>query len=131
MPRRVEVLTFVACREIRHIPGTHPPEYALLAPALNWWAETYPAQIWMGIYVEFTGAGGAYTARIEVFDGDGRPVGCLAEGGPFVSDDPVRVHCITLERAGLAVPRPGMYDLVLFMNGEEVARRQLWVRPRN
>jgi hypothetical protein len=40
----------------------------------------------------------------------------------------VAVHCLALERVGFEVPRPGRYDLVLRLNGEEAARRQLWVR---
>jgi hypothetical protein len=127
--RVANVLTFTACREIQRLPRTNPPEYVLVAPSINWWSMVYPAPVQMGLFVEFTGAEGAYVPRIEVYDADGELLGCLVEGGPFLSHDPVAVHVITLERVSFTVPRPGLYDLVLFFNGAEVARRQLWVRP--
>lgn len=127
--RVAKILTFVTCREIRRLGGTDPPEYVLTAPTINWWSENYPARVDMGIYVEFTDAQGAYVPRIEVYDSDGDLLGPLVEGGPFVSNDPTRVHTITLERCSFNVPHPGLYDVVLFFNGEEAARRQLWVRP--
>jgi hypothetical protein len=129
--RVAKVLTFTACREVRRIPDTRPQEYALIAPTINWWSATYPARVEMGLYVEFTEAEGAYVTRIEVHDARGEEAACLTESGPFVSTDPVAVHCFTVERAQVTVPRPGLYDLVLFLNGEEAARRQLWVRPRS
>ena len=127
--RAATVLTFTACREIKCIPGTSPPEYILTAPSINWWSAVYPARIQMGLYIEFTGASGTYIPRIEVYDGDGDSLGCLVEGGPFVSADPVAIHTICQEWVSFNVPRPGLYDLVLFLNGEEAARRQLWVKP--
>ena len=127
--RAAKIITFTACRQIQRLPQTNPPEYVLVAPTINWWSHDYPAEVRMGLFIEFTGAEGAYVPRIEVYDGDGDLLGCLAEGGPFVSNDPVAVHCITLERVSFSVPTPGLYDLVLFMNGEEAARRQPWVRP--
>jgi hypothetical protein len=127
--RSAKVLTFVACREIQRLPRTSPPEYVLVAPSINWWSVVYPAHVQMGLYIEFTGAEGAYLPRLDVYDAEGELLGCLFEGGPFLSRDPVAVHAITLERVCVQVPCPGLYDLVLFFNGEEVARRQLWVRP--
>jgi hypothetical protein len=106
-----------------------PPEYFLVAPSINWWSSVYPAPVQMGLYIEFTGAEGAYVPRIEVYDAEGELLGCLAEGAPFVSKGPVAVHVIALERVAFELPRPGLYDLVLHFNGEEAARRQLWVRP--
>jgi hypothetical protein len=126
-----KILTFTACREIQRVPRTSPPEYVLVAPSINWWSVAYPAAVQMGLFVELTGARGAYAPRIEVHDAEGESLGCLVEGGPFVSKGPVAVHCITLELVRFSVPRPGLYDLVLFFNGEEAARRQLWVRPPN
>jgi hypothetical protein len=127
--RAAKILSFLACRQIQRLPRTSPPEYVLVAPSINWWSVVYPAEVRMGLYVEFTGAEGAYLPRIDVFDAEGELLGCLIEGGPFLSKDPVAVHTITLERVSFQVPRPGLYDLVLFFNEEEVARRQLWVRP--
>ena len=129
--RVAKILTFTACRKIECIPGTNPIEYVLVAPSINWWSVGYPAWVQMGLFVEFTEAEGAYTSRIEVYDSEGDWLCRLVEGGPFVSTDPVTVHCCTLKQAGFSVPRPGLYDLVLFFNDEEVARRQLWVKPPN
>jgi hypothetical protein len=129
--RVAKILTFMACREIQRLPRTSPPEYVLVAPSINWWSVVYPARVQMGRFVEFTGAEGAYILRLEVCDSEGDSLGCLVDGASFVSNDPVAVHCITLERVAFNVPRPGLYDLVLFFNGEEAARRQLWVRPPN
>ena len=117
------VITFTACREIRPIPQTSPPEHVLVAPAINWWSASYPARVRMGLYVEYTGAEGAYETRVDVYDGDGDLLGPLVVGAPPVSKDPVAVHSITQERVSFDVPRPGLYDLVLFFNGEEAARR--------
>lgn len=127
--RVARILTFITCREIQRLPRTTPPEYVLVAPSINWWSVVYPARVQMGLYVEFTGAEGAYVPRIEVYDGAGDLLGCLVEGGPLVSKDPVAIHTITLEQVSFNVPHPGLYDLVLFFNDEEAARRQLWVRP--
>jgi hypothetical protein len=127
--RVAQILTFTTCREIKRLPQTCPPEYVLTAPSIDWRSAVYPASVQMGLFVEFTGADGSYIPRIEVYDGDGDLLGCLVEGGPFVSKDPVAVHCICVEQVRFDVPRPGLYDLVLFFNHEEVARRQLWVRP--
>ncbi len=127
--RAASILTFTACREIQRLPGTNPPEYVIVAPSINWWSAAYPARVQLGLFIEFTGAEGAYSPRIEVHDAEGEPLGCLAEGPPFLSKDPVAVHTIALERVSFSVPRPGLYDLVLLFNGEEAARRQLWVRP--
>ena len=127
--RVAKIITFTACREIRRIPGIDPAEYILVAPTINWWSAVYPARIQMGLFIEFTGADGAHVPRIEVHDSAGDLLGCLVEGGPFVSNDPVAVHSFTQEMVRFNVSRPGLYDLVLFFNGEEVARRQLWVRP--
>jgi hypothetical protein len=129
--RTAKILTFMACREIQRLPQTMPPEYVLVAPSINWWSVIYPAWVQLGLYVEFTGTEGAYLPRIELHDNEGEFVGCLVEGSPLVSKDPVAVHCITLELVRFNVPRSGLYDLVLFFNGEEAARRQLWVRPPN
>jgi hypothetical protein len=127
--RVAKILSFVACREIQCLPQTSPPEYVLVAPSINWWSVVYPAPVQMGLYVEFTGAEGAYVPLIEVHDAEGELLVPLVKGGPFLSKDPVAVHTITLERVSFQVPRPGLYDLVLFFNREEMARRQLWVRP--
>jgi hypothetical protein len=127
--REARLLTFLSCRQLRRIHRTNPPEYTLSAPSINWWSDTYPASVPMGIFIEFTGADGAYTPRIEVHDDEGEPLGCLVEGAPFVSKDPITVHCMALEQTAFQVPQPGHYDLVLFFNGEEAARRQLWVLP--
>src|SRR5262249_17723953 len=129
--RVAKVITFTACREIQRLPRTSPPEYVLIAPTINWWSVVFPASVQMGLFIEFTGADGAYVPRIEVYDAEGDLLGCLVEGAPFISQNPVTVHNITLEQVRFEVPRPGLYDLVLFFNGEEVARRQLWVRPPN
>ncbi len=129
--RVAKILTFIACREIQRVPRTNPPEYILVAPSINWWSVVFPARVQMGLYVEFTEAEGAYVPRIDVYDGNGDLLGCLVEGGPFISKDPVKVHTVTLEQVSFNVPRPGLYDLVLSFNGEEVSRRQLWVRPPN
>src|SRR5262249_41373673 len=119
--RVAKILTYLACRQIQRLPRTSPPEYALVAPSINWWSLVYPAPVQMGLYVEFTGAEGAYVPRIDVYEAEGELLGCLVEGGPFLSEDPVAVHTITLEGVSFTVPRPGLYDLVLFLNGEEVA----------
>ena len=125
-----KILTFTACREVRPLAGTSPLEYALIGPTINWWADSYPARVEMGVYIELTDAHGTYHPRITVFDNEGEPLGDLAKGVPFVSDDPTRVHCMTLPHIAFNVPRPGLYDLVLFLNEEEAQRRQLWVLPR-
>jgi hypothetical protein len=39
--------------------------------------------------------------------------------------DPLEVYTITLPKADFLVPQPGLYDLVLSINGGEVRRRQL------
>jgi len=127
--RVAKVITFTTCREIQWIPQTNPREYLLRAPTIDWYSFGYPATLHMGIYIEFTGADGAYTPRIEVFDEEEDLLGCLGEGTPFISKDPIAVHCITLERVSFELPQPGRYDLVLSFNGEEAARRQLWLRP--
>jgi hypothetical protein len=127
--RPATVLTFAACREIKRIAGTSPPEFVLTAPTINWSSPVFPARLRMGLFTEFTGASGSYVPRIEVYDAEGTSLGPLVEGRPFISTDPVAVHCICVEEVRFEVPRPGLYDLVLFMNGDEAARRQLWVKP--
>jgi hypothetical protein len=129
--RVAKIITFTACREIQRLPRTNPPEYVLIAPSINWWSVAYPASVQMGLFVEFTEAAGAYVPRIDVYDAEGDLLSSLIEGDPFVSNDPVAVHSITLERVRFEVPRPGLYDLVLSFNKEEAARRQFWVRPPN
>ncbi len=97
--RTAKVITFTACREIQRVPRTHPPEYVLVSPTLNWWSVVYPATVQMGLFVEFTDAAGVYEVRIKVYDADGNLLGCLTEGAPpFTSTDPVAVHTCTLER---------------------------------
>jgi hypothetical protein len=126
--RTAKVLTFLSCREVEWIPQTNPREYLLRAPTIDWYSAGYPATLRMGLYIEFTGADGAYVPRIDVYDDDGELVGCLVEGAPFVSKDPITIHCIALEQTAFELPSPGRYDLVLSFNGEEAARRQLWLR---
>jgi hypothetical protein len=67
---------------------------------------------------------------VDLYDGDGEHIGCVLEGRAFQSIDPPKVHTVTLTRAGLTVPQPGLYDLVLSFNGEEARRWQLWVLPQ-
>jgi hypothetical protein len=127
--RAATVLSFVACEEVSLLPGDGPPRHHLSGPCINIWSHEFPADVRLGLFAEFTGAVGIYVPRVELCDEEGEIVARLAEGGPFRSGDPVAVHCVAIERVGFEVPGPGRYDLVLRMNGEEAARRQLWVRP--
>jgi hypothetical protein len=125
-PPAPTIITFIVCRElyIRITPAG--PERTLVAPTINFWSWRFPAKLVLGYYVEFTNGHGDYLSRIELHNVDGQYLAHREHEKPFSAPDPLRVHVLA-EELRVGVPVPGRYDLLLLMNGEEVARRQLHV----
>ena len=129
MDRRIPAPTITAmmvCRDVFFKNTPNGPEYVLIAPTINFWSWQYPATIPTGVFVEFTGGHGSYDIRFELRNVEEDLIQPFDQP-PFPAPDPNMVHAIAGHLI-LDVEEPGRYSLVFLMNGEEVARRQVWVR---
>src|SRR5262249_6014358 len=123
------VISFVVCREIYTRADSSGTHYTLVGPTSNLCSRSFPSVVSGAAYVEFTAGHGVYHPAFELQDNTEQVVWSFTPEEPFLAYDPLRVNVFATSLLKLSVPAPGRYDLVFFMNGRELTRRQVWFLP--
>ncbi len=127
-PLMPNVRALLLCREL--FEDNRTGEHILVGPASKIHAKQFPSVTAQAVYLEVTSGRGDYIPALELRDGNDRIVwGSPPWEKPFPAIDPLKIYSITFPGLMLCVPVPGRYDLVLLLNGEEAARRAVWVLP--
>ncbi len=88
----------------------------------------FPSSMLLSCFVEMTDCQGEYVIRYEVRDDrDALLQEVPHPPGPLRLEDPLAIWSFCLCDFPVVFPRPCRYDLILHVNGEELARRKLFV----
>jgi hypothetical protein len=116
---------FVVCREILEDCRSH--EFVLIGPLSALGAPGFPYTARVSIYAHLTCGHGDYEVALEVRDAEESALWQWRCPGSIRLPSPLEQHRFTLYDAILEFPESGRYDLVLLVNGEELARHALHV----
>jgi hypothetical protein len=121
------VQAFVVCREI--FEDTRTKEFILIGPHCERKPVSYPARFPMPLYVLLTAGHGIYDLDLQLRDGEEQVLWKWRCPNPITLLDPLKWHRIVLFEAVMEFPRPGRYNVVLVVNGEDLARHPLQLHP--
>ena len=79
----------------------------------------------MSLYANLTGGRGTYRLAFRLLDDEDEVPWGYAWPEPVEYHDPLEPYRVLQHDALVEFPRPGRFHLVLFANGEEVARHAL------
>lgn len=117
--------SFVVCREIFEDCRSH--HFILVAPMCALVASGFPFNARVSIYAYLTSGHGDYEVALQLRDADETGVWDWQCPNLVALRDPLKSHELALYDAILPFRAKGRYDLVMLVNGEELARHVLQV----
>jgi hypothetical protein len=117
--------TLLVCREV--FEDKNSGDHALIAPRTDFLLPQFPFVVAAQVFVQLTDGHGSYQPSLELLDGEGTSVWREAWDRPFEAGDPLTTYTLIF-RVGMVFPRPGRFDLVFRLGGQEVGRRSLRAR---
>jgi hypothetical protein len=117
--------TLLVCRDV--FEDKTSGDHALIAPRSDFMMPQFPFVLTAQVFVQLTSGHGSYQPSLELLDAEGTSVWHESWDRPFEAGDPLATYSLVF-RVGLVFPRPGRFDLVFRLGGEEVGRRGLRVR---
>jgi len=114
--------TLLVCREVFEDKQTG--EHALIGPRTDFALPQFPFVVPAQVFAQLTSGHGSYQPSLELLDAEGGRVWHESWDRPFEAADPLATYSLIF-RVGMIFPRPGRYDLVFRLEGEEVGRRAL------
>jgi hypothetical protein len=118
-----EVKSFLICREV--FQDVISGEYIVVGPLVNVVAPHFPWTAPLCFLAELTSSHGSYTPTLQLHDLEGNVVWGQELQPPLQAADPLKFHLVSFRQMGVRIPAPGKYDVVLLLNGREVARHVL------
>jgi hypothetical protein len=118
-----EVKAFLICREV--FQDAFSGEYIIVGPLVTVTAPHFPWIAPLCFLMELTCAHGSYTPTLQLHDLEGNVVWGQEMHSPMNASDPLKFHLVSFRQMGVRIPAPGKYDVVLLLNGREVARHVL------
>ena len=125
-PPRPNLLVFLVCRYAARDEWTK--EYSTCGIVGRIVSREFPATSVLSFFVEMSDCQGEYSIRFILRDGNDAMIQEFVRK-PLQSPNPLNVWTLSWTGCRLAFPRPGRYDLILEVNGEELARRRIFVDP--
>jgi hypothetical protein len=127
MPKPI-ILSFIVCRVLTQDRRTD--EYSVVGIVNRYMMTRFPETVTLSVFAELADCQADFSARFELRDN----FDALVQEFPF--RNPVKAPPQPLDTLFLmgfdyrvGFPRPGRYDFVLLIEGEEVARRKILVTP--
>jgi hypothetical protein len=124
-PPRPIVISFLVCRYVTE--DRRRNEYSVSGILTELFFNRFPETATLSFFAEFTGCRGVYSTCFRLHDGEDALLQEIDPQLPCKCDDPLLTWSQFVRDRPLRFPSPGRYDLVLHVNGEEVARRKLAV----
>src|SRR5262245_9015643 len=112
--------SFLVCRQI--VQGPVVPDFSLIGLTRHLSADTFPAAQPLGIFARLTSGHGAYRVEVQLQDMEGEVVWQDGPPDAWAMEDPLQAYDLLLKNMSLFCPRPGAYDVVLLVDGTEIAR---------
>jgi hypothetical protein len=111
---------FLVCNRVVHQDG----EISLMKIARRVISRYYPAGMQLGLFAQWTSAHGDYRVEAQLHTMAGEVV--WREGPPetWSMPDPLDNYNLALNLT-VVFPAPGLFEVVLLANGEEIARQKL------
>jgi len=125
-PRPI-VLSFLVCRYLSHDRRTG--EHSVCGVLNQLTSHSFPASANLSLFAELTDGQGDYQVRFELRDNFDSLLQEFPFPEPIQLPDPLVTHFLCGVDRRMVFPRPGRYDFVLLIDGEEVARRKVAVQP--
>lgn len=110
--------TFLVCRELYQDNQTG--EVIIVGPATEATAAHYPSNFTLNLFAHITSMRGTYLPALQLRDLDGRVVWGQSMGAPAEVHDALAVFRFLFRPVLLTVPRPGVFEIVLLLNDEEI-----------
>jgi hypothetical protein len=117
--------SFVVCREIFEDCRSH--EFVLIGPFSALGAPAFPFTARLSIYAHLSCGHGNYKVTLQLRDTEESSLWEWRCPDPISLLNPLKQQRFTLYDAILEFPEPGRYDLLLLVNGEELARHAIQV----
>jgi hypothetical protein len=117
--------SFLTCREV-----TADPKYndtCLIGLRSFFDHHRYPASVRVGIFARLASAHGQYRIEIQLQSTTGEVVWTDGPPDPWDLNDPLYNYDLRFNIT-LVFPAPGTYELVLLVNGQELARERFFAR---
>jgi hypothetical protein len=118
---------FLTCRQVT--ADAKYQETCILGLSSHYEHHRFPASTTVGIFARLASAHGRYDVEIQVQALDGNVVWREGPPEPWDMDDPLFTYDLKLN-INLVFPAPGTYELVLLVNGQELARERFLARLR-
>jgi hypothetical protein len=97
-------------------------EVALVGLPRRFPKSAFPAATQVAFFARLTSAHGHYQVEVQLQTPDGQTVWREGPPNPWPLDDPLELYDLKLNMCA-SFPKPGRYDFVLLMNGDEIARQ--------
>jgi hypothetical protein len=113
---------FLTCRHVATDPQFK--DTSIIGLRSHYEHHRFPAAVTVGVFARLTSAHGEYGVEIQLQKLDGEVVWREGPPGPWKLDDPLWTYDFNFN-ISLVFPAPGTYELVLLVNGEELARERI------
>lgn len=118
---------FTLCRQLFVDPDRQ--DFTVVTPTYQVFPARYPVVEDLSVYARWVDAHGAYAVEVQLRDLEGEVLCRARMKHPFEMSDPLRVVQVALWHLAIHIPRPGMYEVALLANGEDVATDVLEAHP--
>jgi hypothetical protein len=120
MIARPIVLSFVLCRDL--IFDLASGEASLHRPFNEQFSPEFPLHVHASIFSLWREMEGSYRLDTQLMDAEGEVVWSCEQPQPVYCPSRFAIQRVILHPLWLYFPRPGLYDLILRFDGEEVFR---------
>lgn len=112
--------SFTVCRQI--ILDQFTQEYILVGPTQQIVSHVYPMVANLSVYARCTSVQGSYHLELQLQDLESTVCWRQIMEPPWDLRDPLAIGQLNIQNLGVFFQKPGRYEFVLLMNGEEVFR---------
>jgi hypothetical protein len=114
-------VAFLPCRQIVEDPRIQDTVLVGLPTVFS--DHNFPSAGPLGVFARWSSAHGEYHVELQLVTLAGEVVWKTGPVEPWRMSDPLRTYDLKLH-VNVVFPAPGIYDLVLLANGDEVARQK-------